>query len=84
MTNMKRALMFTAYELITCVTLRATGSEFALSGKKQKTHSNLDATVFRQVLQCEIQREETSYLFLEVSTNDTVSTGDKCETIILI
>ena len=34
---MKRALMFTAYELIICVTPRATGSEFALSGKKQKT-----------------------------------------------
>ena len=34
---MERALMFTAYELIICVTPRATGSEFVLSGKKQKT-----------------------------------------------
>ena len=34
---MKRALMFTAHELIICVTPRATGSELALSGKKQKT-----------------------------------------------
>ena len=34
---MKIVLMFTAYELIICVTPRATGSEFALSGKKQKT-----------------------------------------------
>ena len=29
--------MFTAYQLIICVTPRATGSELALSGKKQKT-----------------------------------------------
>ena len=36
---MKRALMFTAYQLIICVTPRATGSELALSGKKQKTIS---------------------------------------------
>ena len=34
---MKRTLMFTAYELIICVTPRATGSKLALSGKKQKT-----------------------------------------------
>ena len=34
---MERALMFTAYELIICVTLRATVSGLALSGKKQKT-----------------------------------------------
>ena len=37
MPNMKRTLMFTAYELIICVTPRATGSKLALSGKKQKT-----------------------------------------------
>ena len=34
---MKRALMFTAQELIICVTLYSRGSELALSGKKQKT-----------------------------------------------
>ena len=34
---MERALMFTAYELIICVTLRATASGLAFSGKKQKT-----------------------------------------------
>ena len=35
---MKRALMFiAAYELIVCVTLYTTGSELALSRKKQKT-----------------------------------------------
>ena len=34
---MKRTLMFTAYELIICVTPRTTESELALSGKKQKT-----------------------------------------------
>ena len=34
---MERALMFTAYELIICVTLRATVSGLALSRKKQKT-----------------------------------------------
>ena len=34
---MKRALMFTAYELIICLTPYATGSELALSGKKQET-----------------------------------------------
>ena len=33
---MKRALMFTAYDLIIFVTPRATESELALSGKKQK------------------------------------------------
>ena len=34
---MKRAFMFTAYELIICVTPYATRGELALSGKKQKT-----------------------------------------------
>ena len=34
---MERALMFTAYELIICVTLHATVSGLALSEKKQKT-----------------------------------------------
>ena len=33
--NMDSALIFTAYELIICVTPRWTGSELALSGKKQ-------------------------------------------------
>ena len=53
---MKRALMFTVYELTICVTPRATGSEFVLSGKKQD-HCTLDSTVFRKVLQCKIQRK---------------------------
>ena len=60
---MKRALMFTAHGLIICVTPGATGSELALSGKKTEDHSTLDTTVFRQVLQCEIQHEGTSYFF---------------------
>ena len=30
---MMRVLMFTAYELVNCVTLRATRSEFTVSGK---------------------------------------------------
>ena len=34
---MERGLMFTGYELIICVTSRATGSELVLPGKKQKT-----------------------------------------------
>ena len=34
---MERALIFTAYKLIIYVTPHATGSELALSGKKQKT-----------------------------------------------
>ena len=59
--------MFTAYQLIICVTPRATGSELALSGKKTEDHSTLDPTVFRRVLQCEIQREETCYFFLKVA-----------------
>ena len=33
---MERALMFTTYELIICVTQRAAGGGLALSGKKQK------------------------------------------------
>ena len=33
MANLKRGLMFTASELIICVTQRATGSKLALSGK---------------------------------------------------
>ena len=37
MPNMKRAVIFTAYELIICLTPYATGSELALSGKIQKT-----------------------------------------------
>ena len=77
---MERALMFTAYELIICITPSATGSELALSRKKTEDHSTLDPTVFRQVLQCKIQREETSYYFLKASTNVT---GNECETIIL-
>ena len=81
MPNMKRTLMFTAYELIICVAPRETGSELALSAKKTEDHSTLDLTVFRQVLQCEIQREETSYFFLKVSTNVT---GDERETILFI
>ena len=31
---MKRTLMFTAYELIICVTPRTTGNELAVSGNK--------------------------------------------------
>ena len=54
MPNMKRALMFTAYDLIIFVTPRATESELALSGKKTEGHSTLDPAVFRQILQCEI------------------------------
>ena len=73
--------MFTAYELIIYRTPRATGSELALLGKKTEDHSTLDPTMFRQVLQCQIQREETPYFFLIVSTNVT---GDECETILLI
>ena len=41
MPNMKRALMSAAYELLICVTPCTTGSELALSGKKQKTISPL-------------------------------------------
>ena len=37
MPNMMRVFMFTAYELINCVTLRATSSEFTVSGNKLKT-----------------------------------------------
>ena len=37
MPNMMRVFMFTAYELINCVTLRATRSEFTVSGNKLKT-----------------------------------------------
>ena len=37
MSNMKRALMFTAYEFIIRVTPRASGNKLALTGKKQKT-----------------------------------------------
>ena len=76
---MKIVLMFTAYELIICVTPRATGSEFALSEKKQN-HSTLDPTVFRWVLQCEIQREETAYFF---SQSEHKGHWDECETILL-
>ena len=73
---MKRDPVFTsAYELIICVTPFTTGSEVACD------HSTLDPMVFRRVLQCEIQRKETSYLFFKMSTNVT---GDKCETILLI
>ena len=36
MRNMKRALMFTTYELIICVTPRAAVGELALSGRKNR------------------------------------------------
>ena len=81
MPNMKIGLMFTAYVSIICVIPRATGSELALSGKKTEDYSTLDPTEFRRFLQCEIQREETSYFFLKVSTNVS---GDECEIILLI
>ena len=74
---MKRALMFTVYELT--ITPRATGSEFVLSGKKQD-HCTLDSTVFRKVLQRKIQRKENSDFFLEVSTNVT---ENECEAILI-
>ena len=51
---MERALMFTAYELIICVTPRAPGSELALS-RKNRRPLQPRSTVFRQVLQYEIQ-----------------------------
>ena len=44
--------MFSVYESIICVTPRATGD-----------YSTLDLTVFRQVLQCEIQRGEAYFFF---------------------
>ena len=47
---MERALMFTAYELIICVTLHATVRGLALSEKKTEDHSTLDPKVFRQLL----------------------------------
>ena len=37
MPNIMRVFMFTAYELIYCVTLCATRNEFTVSGKKLKT-----------------------------------------------
>ena len=73
--------MFTAYELIIYVTPLVVGSELTLPEKKTEDHSTCDPTVFRQVLQCKIQHEETSYFYLKVSTNVT---GEKCEKIVLI
>ena len=46
--------MFTAYELIICVTPLVVGSELTLPEKKTEDHSTCDPTVFRQVLQCKI------------------------------
>ena len=36
MPNIMRVFMFTAYELINCVTLRAARNKFAVSGNKLK------------------------------------------------
>ena len=48
--------------------------------KKTENHSTLDPTVFRWVLQCEIQREETAYFF---SQSEHKGHWDECETILL-
>ena len=77
---MKRTLMFTAHELIICVN-HVQQEVNLIYQEKTEDHSTLDPTVFRQILQWEIQCKETSYLFLKVSTNVA---GDECETILLI
>ena len=57
---MMRVFMFTAYELINCVTLRATRSAFTVSGNKLKTIPHSILGFFGGVLHCETQSEETS------------------------
>ena len=74
---MERALMFTACELIICVTPRAPGSELALSRKKQKT---IPPSIPRcsgrfYSAQCKIQREETSYFFSSKSAQRSLGTS---------
>ena len=81
MPNMKIGLMFTAYELIICVIPRATGSELALSGKKQKTILPSTPRCSGGFYSAKSNEKKLLIFFLKVSTNVS---GDECEIMLLI
>ena len=72
--------MFTAYQLIICVTRRATGSELALSGKKKRPFHPRPHGVQAGFT----VRNPTRRNLLFFSQSGTNITGDECETILLI
>ena len=79
---MESALIFTAYELIICVTPRGTGSELALLGKKkQKAIPPLIPWCSGRFYSAKSNAKKLPIFFLKVSTNVT---GAECETILLI
>ena len=78
---MERALMFTACELIICVTPRAPGRELALSGKKQKTVPPPIPRCSGRFYGAISNGKKLPIFFLKVSAN---ATRDECETILLI
>ena len=82
MPNMKRAyLTFTAYELIICVTPRATGSKLALSGKKQKTIPPSTQRCSDEFYSAKSNAKNFLFFFLKVSANFI---GDECQTALFI
>ena len=87
MTNMKRVLMFTAYELIICVTPRAARSELALSGKKQLYQEKNRRPFHPRLHGVQVgftvrnPTHKNVLFFLKVSTNLSV---DECETMLSV
>ena len=80
MPNMMRVLMFTAYELIICLTPRATGSELAVSGNKLKTIPRSTPGCSCGFYSAKSNARKLP-IFLKVSANFT---GDECQTMLLI
>ena len=78
---MESPLIFTAYELIICVTPHGTGSELATSGKKQKTIPPSIPRCSSRFYSAKFNAKKLPIFFLKVSTNVT---GDERETILLI
>ena len=71
MPNTKRALVFTAYELIICVTPPATGSKLALSGKKQKTIPPSISRCSGGFHRAKSSAKKLPIFFLKINTNVT-------------
>ena len=77
MSYMMRVFMFTAYELTNCVTLRATRSEFTVSGNKLKTipPSTLGCLGGFYIVKHNAKKSPN---FLKVSANLVGTSGRQC------
>ena len=72
---METALMFTAYELIVCVKPHTTGSELALSGKKQKTIPPSIPRCLGRFYSAKSSTRKLPIFFLKVNTNVSLGTS---------